>query len=341
MSEAIDGHTKRRLAYVKGLFTHSIELLESGGELDAGLGVVALDNSVEMAIYVCLEHFEEDLSKRISFHEAIDKLARKIIDRCEADGPAVLHKTQIKNMHDARNSIQHRGQLPSLGDVDRYKALTLDILQDTIKTVFEVDFDDITLGLLIKDPLVRGLYERAEQAAARTQYRECLVSCAVAFERAQKEESTRLWGSMKYFSKLAAQARLREKLHDLGEYLEEYFDSLDEEIEVLKLRLDYKEYQKFRQIFGFVIKPNKLITSASDIEEVVRAVRKTVMPSVQKIPEDKLEQDAKFSLSFTIESILKWEATPRARWMDNISESLVSYFERRRGSSRKRSGSSG
>jgi len=73
-----------------------------------------------------------------------------------------LKVIELKNLHNARNTIQHNGIIPALDEVRRYRILTHNIVEGVVLEIFDLSFRDISLGSLIKDNDVQELYKKAD-----------------------------------------------------------------------------------------------------------------------------------------------------------------------------------
>jgi hypothetical protein len=94
---------------------------------------------------------------------------------------------------------------------------------------------------------------------------------------------------------------------------------LSEEIEVMKLRVDYKKYQKYREISTNLQPFLRIASDVTPIEEILSKAR-IILGSYIKKAEGVLKEYARFCLSFAIESILRWESVPRRAWYEFLPQ---------------------
>ena len=206
---------------------------------------------------------------------------------------------EIKNLHLARNSIQHHGIIPTFDEVRRYRILTQIFLEDVMSQLFDVSLAELSLGTLIKNEAVRALYLKADNAFSEAKYRDSLIFCIAAFETAKTQEQLALHGSGIVFRRLLSAGQV-------PEMVEKLLDTMTEELEILKLRLDYKEYQKYRDISS-ELKPFLRLSG----EKALAKVEEIICEDVDKFDSQTLKDCARFCLDFSIENILRWESITR------------------------------
>jgi hypothetical protein len=95
----------------------------------------------------------------------------------------------------------------------------------------------------------------------------------------------------------------------------EYVDKLEDEIEILKLRLDYKAYQVFRESLNYNVGVSQPFESIIGFDELETELRTKIGSSIDPSRTD-LRQKARFCLDFVADAILRWESVERASWFD-------------------------
>jgi hypothetical protein len=303
----LDPQTSRRLVHVKAVYNQGLRLAESGGEIEGGLAVVAFDNSLEMVMYTCLEYLGAKIPDRALYADLVS-LALETLKEKGKDSADILNPSAMKSLHRARNSVQHWGNLPSRNDVERFRSTTETILQSMCKEVFSIDLGEVSLAQLIKNPAVKKEYLKADNAYSAGRYLDSMIFCACAFEYAVRLEQGRLFGSW------ISIARPRINSTE-GNKLLEYVDKLEEEIEILKLRLDYKAYQVFRESLYYNVGVSQPLESISGLDKMETELRRKIGSSIDPSRTD-LRQKARFCLDFVVDAILRWESVERASWFD-------------------------
>lgn len=302
----IDPHTLRHLVYCKSLYMHAISHSDIDNILDRAIALLNFDNSIEMLMYTVLEYRGAKPPRRENFYELLKAFEKAVQDI----DLALLYEVEIMNMHRARNNVQHHGIIPSADDIERYKSLTLEVLSELILEIFQLDFNEVSLGTLIKDDVTRTLFNRADKAYFSENYEDALTYLTTTFEYAKNREQGRIYGSLL----LLTLFKQRKKLNEVSM-------KLVEELEILKLRLDYKKYQKYREIFSFKLEPFFRLSS-NEINEIENEIKKKIKEAIiawKSKDKEELRKNVVFCSNFVIENILKWEAIPRKGWLNNVS----------------------
>lgn len=274
---------------------------------------MAFDNSIEMLMYTCLEYLLVKIRARKHFEDLVDLVSRALDKEKEQAAKEVLSPIEIKNLHRARNAVQHEGNLPSRGDVERYRLVTEAVLRNVCTQIFSIEFSDVSLAQLVKNQAVKTEYLKADEAFSAGTYMDSIIFCTCAFDAAMRLEQGRLYGRFL----LHPTAETEE-----GKRLLEYVDELNEEIEVLKLRLDYKAYQKFREILVFQVGISQPFTSIEDFGVMESELRSRISSSFASLQETDFRPAARFCLDFTVDSTLRWEALERRTWYELFGEIL-------------------
>lgn len=304
MSQSITSHILRQLVYTKGLYNKGVEHYSFNTEFDRAIAILHYDNTIEMLMNATIGHLGGNQSKERNFYALLD-LLKKNIQKNGYDPNELIHESEIKNMRAARNLIQHHGIIPSASDLDRYTELIETVFAKIVRNIFKLDISEISLAILIKDDELKAFFYEAEKKYTLKKYEQSLILSASAFEFAKIKEQGRLYGSGLLWKK-----RKIEK--------NQLINLLIDEIEVLKLRLDYKKYQKYRGIFSNCLGPNTELSSF-DNDKIVPEIEKNIKDARQSwiaMESEELRDNAKFCLDFTLEAILKWEAFFRKAWWE-------------------------
>ena len=303
MSQSINSHILRQLVYAKGLYNKGIEHYSYDNEFDRAIALLHYDNTIEMIMNATIGHLGGNQSKDRTFKALLDDV-KNMLRKNGYDPNELIHESEIKNMRAARNLVQHQGIIPSSSDLDRYTELIETVLAEIVKNVFKLNVSEISLAFLIKDDTLKSFIYEAEENYNLEKYAQSLILSASAFEFAKLQEQGRLYGS----GLVLAKSGIEHKLLNL----------LIDEIEVLKLRLDYKKYQKYREIFSNCLNPITELSSF-DKDKIVPEIENNIKDAKQSwitMESEELRKNTKFCLDFTIEAILKWEAFFRKTWWE-------------------------
>jgi hypothetical protein len=293
--------------------------------------ILTFDNALEMMFRLVLDTLPSTkLEKR-------DDYLPSLIDAFQSQVKDSQIKTaSLKELHTIRNKIQHNGFIPDRTLVERSKSLTIETLEYLAVRVFGKDWKAISLSGLIQDPLVREKYQKAEEAYHAKDYKESVLNLMLAFEEARQSEQSRIYGSGMLLHMFNAAEAVEESKEDVKAVFS-YTNLLSQEIEVLKLRLDYKAYMKYRSMFDeanpfaapylseiekeWELKPESKPKEGEwivvgEIEKkkeifIDEEVKKRVFKEVGMTKEDDLQEWLDFAINFVLESILRWEQLKR------------------------------
>ncbi|MFC1486602.1 hypothetical protein ACFLRN_02780 [Thermoproteota archaeon] len=305
----MDEHVIRRLLYLKALLMHGNKHTEEDNAMDAVLAILHFDNTVEMLMNIILEYFGAPYKYERNFNTLTESTVKAVKKENETiDANKLLKLREISNLHHARNAIQHKGIIPDVGEVRRYAILTQNLVEEVTSKLFGLRFSDISLGELIKDNDVRELFITADIAFGKADYNKATIHAVAAFELAKNNEQFLMHGSGLIIGKLLSSGKSKKEI-------EGYLHILTEELEILKLRLDYKKYQKYRDI-------SRNLTPFSRFSQntIVAEIGKNVNEKLEKMGLSHLKDCARFCLDFSIESILRWESVSRTGWFPPIEE---------------------
>ena len=160
-----------------------------------------------------------------------------------------LNLPGIREIHKTRNAIQHSGLLIAKSQAGRYFSLTKQLLNSTCKSIFNINWNQVSLSSLIIDDDVRKLYHSAEQSFVSKKYKESSKFLIMAFETAKRLRQQSQVGSMITFTRITAELTELEKKDSK---LFEYAEKIEQELEVLKLSLDYSKWLGYRRELGNV-----------------------------------------------------------------------------------------
>lgn len=310
----------RRLVYVKGLYRLGLGNLETGISINIAQAILNFDNCIEMLLKLVADYMQISLSKEPTFVQMLNAVNAKL-----TKDP--LPSISLTELHTARNNIQHHGIIPDRNSAERYKELTEKILSK-LSQMLGAEWELISLALLIKDDEARQLYQRAEKSFHANNLEDAAYALVAAFEYAKFIEQSRIYGSGLTVSRHFVQEAFKniEKMESLLEHI----DTIANEIEVLKLRLDYKKYLKYLE-FSFVKfrpldSPFEDIKDLSDVEKIYDVVRKACKQHITSFDEKDLRQGLIFLFDFVIDSMLRWEEVERKGFFElfsSLKETLV------------------
>ena len=303
----ISSDTIKHASYAKGLYFHALQHINSNSILDRAICVINLDGAVETFLYAVANHIGAQVSERATFNELLDPVKKEW--KALSLDDALLQQISLNKLRRARNDAEHHGMIPCTDDLERYKCVAYEVLSVLSKEILQKRFEEISLSALIKDDIVKALYKHAEERYYLADYVTALLSSASAFEKAKNIEQGQLFGSGILIKYLLSPKDKKDNL-----------EVIMNELEVLKLRLDYKKYQKYREIFSFTPEPFTTLggTNAREIFEDMKTRIASTLSSWASEAPTTLKEEATFCLGFSLESILIWETVTREGWPNRL-----------------------
>ena len=264
----IDEATRKRLTYVKRLYTHGHEHIPYGTEFDRMIAVHHFDNAIELLLKCVATKYEISFRNplRVTFPTLWDAVNKEYKERRGSELPK---KTEMFQLHDFRCDVQHWGVSPvSLDIVNSFDVYTLDFIQIILDSVFGLEYNELFMSSLVSDTEIKGLLIDAERCFADENWKEVIHKASIAFALAKRE---------------ALIKRGRYRVPTLGEG----FIQKDSVLDVLVLGIDYEEYKKFQKNTPTVF----LLTP----------------PSIQETGKlNYTRKNALFCFNFVLDSILRW-----------------------------------
>jgi HEPN domain-containing protein len=246
-SRQIDEATERRLVYVKRLYMHAREHIELQTEFDNMIAIHNLDNSIELLLKCVATYLDVPLSRTTTFYELFNEVNRI----CK-----LPKKTEMYHLHELRSNIQHWGISPLSSDVvTSFVVYVYDFIENVIKRVFNVNYEEIFMASLIEDETLREILSTAEKAYEEGDYEKCMRYADATFNKI-----------------------LREKLNlnlmfpnTEDTILSEIINVIEGIIPVLMLGVNFAEYIKYKKNFTYSYwdEKEKTITYSQNVLELI------------------------------------------------------------------------
>lgn len=309
----LDAHIKDSLVNIKRLFKIGIEHEKLGTKADRLVAILLYDASVEHLLTTILLSFEFQLEKDIAenfntiWHNVDTSLGEQKIKF--GNKYALPNRRDMQRQHKTRNDAQHYAMIPDSNSLQHFREKTEKFMEDVVYKIFEIPFREITLAILIQNGAVKKHIEDAEKHFLKNEYKKSIKSSFLAFYAAKSDEQGKIYGSGSLFFRIFSESRkikrdilnnteIFNKLvegQDLNNSeLMDYISLVNEltlkELEIFKLKLDYKKYMEYIRICPDVI--------INDIDSNVIEIRDDVCDY----------ENALFCLNFVVDSILRWES---------------------------------
>ena len=236
----------RRLVYVKLLHTTSKDRSENGSEIDTMQSILTLDNSFENLFWVILDLKEQTKAEELrrKNYPTFQNLFNEIKQFVNYD------LSIAKEMHEARNLIQHSGIMVAKSLVRKFLLFSDEILPKICANVLNVKWEDISLSMLIENKEIAGYYKQGEEHFVKKDYRNAALNFIRAFETAKSQRQLRQFGSLILPDRIESQVAVNKSKSEILEKVQTYVDKIYTDLEVLKLGLDYKQWREYRLPLG-------------------------------------------------------------------------------------------
>lgn len=287
----VDPITIKRLVIMKQIFSQGQVHRQKHTQINNMLACHHYDLSIEMLLrIICTDLNIKLKQKEDGFWKIWDLVDKKVQIKCTA-GLSLIH--EIEPLRTARNSIQHSGTVPSDSDVERFEGYTRTFLEDTIKKVFSIDYEQIRLFELINDNGIKRYLEAAEKLIDQNDFVGALEKISIVFDigkrKAIKNNFENEW------AEILSQSQFFEIENALGHGsvrgLEEAFEKVEAKLNMLALNIDYREYinfkkKSFRVYFYVGLPAPKVIEHGIEL---------------------RTKEDADFCYNFVLNSFITWE----------------------------------
>ncbi len=153
----MNSQSLKRLLYIKKIFLSAEESSKDNTEIGRVFSLLLADNAIEM------------LLKTIATDKGVTHDSRKDLDfknlwneiKNQLSLPLPL-KTEMFNLHEERNLIQHQGSVPSKQNIDRHLSYGRRFLEQAISQVYGKNFDEIYISDLIEIEEYKGKLKEIE-----------------------------------------------------------------------------------------------------------------------------------------------------------------------------------
>ena len=246
----INETTTKRLLYVKKLYEHGHEHIPYGSELDRMIAIHHFDNAIELLLKCVASHYDLPFKTplKINFPElwkAVDK------EYEQKNGVPLPNKTEMFQLHAFRCDIQHWGTAKfSLDIINRFYVYAHDFINTILSSVFNLKYDQLSMGSLISDSEIRKLIVSAEKYFSDEKWKEAVHKISVAFYKAKRKALKKYdpLGTSYFWSLTNLKMSRFTDFSDLIRTVEKIIES----IKVLALNLDFEKYRQFQDNTPFV-----------------------------------------------------------------------------------------
>lgn len=261
----MDEITLKRLLFTKRLFNHGVQHSNKISELDRFLAIHHFDNAIELFLKTIAIREGILTSNKQDFN--FKDLFNEINIRFEQKTPIykLPLKDQIFTLHDTRNLAQHQGDASSFSTIIKYQEYTKDFFYKCFKDIFKIDFDKIYASFLVENEDIKKLLVESEKNIEETNFKKSIELSVKSFNHLKFNKISRVISTylspIKFrphsFDPLGKQfdQKLISLIEELNGILKENSRNVEnlariveEDFAILKLGVDYTEYEHFDKI---------------------------------------------------------------------------------------------
>ncbi len=305
-----------RLVYAKWLFRIGELLLNQKSIQEACTAIIMFDGSVEVVLNILLDYYHDKNPSEKEFYRTLKQqhytstIIKIILNNPKLTSDIIekINFSRLFDFHQLRNQIQHKGFIPIKSQIEEYFSFIRETLKTLSLHILNIDWDSISLAKLIKLKPVRNYYEQAERCYNEKKYKETVVCLIVTFEVAKALQKIDISGSGLSFDRISY---IKNKDEDVKNLLK-YIKKIDEELEVIKLGLNYKEYRIYHDFSNIGILDSITLPYEIDNEGNVAELTKQNSYGWDFSSDDRLRDWIVFAFDFVLRSIFQWEYQLRA-----------------------------
>jgi hypothetical protein len=211
-------------------------------------------------------------------------------------------KREILVLRAARNGFQHQGIIPDLSVVvNEYKPLAEQSLKCIFKQKFGLDWD-VSLSVLIQTNMIRRLFKEYEKSFAEGDIASSAAYLIFTFEAVKFLAQLKIFGSGLSSTRNTVSTRYRK-----DDPFVKYVTTLDEEIEIYKLGLDYADFRNYLDL-AHVIGINSILYQIPSLEA---SVIKDYSQKLGNIDKDLMTKWCLNMSEFILKFVLRTESNER------------------------------
>lgn len=286
-----------RLAFIKCLFDSGVSQSRLPEPMRYS-SILSFQDSIELFLGLAKEELKPSSTHMGKFKpDEIKFMQYWELDWSKTKAKELTHRDLMTRLNRARVNLKHHGVYPASGQIDEFRYGTHSFLNENSRSIFELDFDRLSMVDLVSCESAKEHLIVAERNLAENKIPESLAETALSFYHLLDDYETRkrdkfsrspfsVGPSLKY-----DHPRFLEGLVAPDDFFEKVRDSvvaLQETVKVLEMGFDYRKYARFK-----LVTPG--LTFCIGRKE----------PRIGQIPAKATEDDCRFCINFVIECALR------------------------------------
>ena len=160
MTFAPDDSTRKKIVMMKQMFGKALMNGKSDSSIDKIMSVIGFDLANEAILNLLASTLDPTKTKSGTFSGILDQVGALFQEKQLGSVP---DRGNIVHVHKIRNSAQHEARYPNNTELSDCETYTRDFLKKTVKKVWNLDFEKISIVSLIKDKYCKEHLEDAEK----------------------------------------------------------------------------------------------------------------------------------------------------------------------------------
>jgi len=174
MNNGIEKGTITKILLSRRLYHISLESLDSTNELSLSIGVILLQDSVEIFLRAVSDQVKAAIKDKTSFDQYFNEINKKL-------APVKLpFESRLTSLNKLRVNAKHYGMVPSKSETDGLISVVKEFFEEVSIQVFKREFVTISLVDLLNKGEEKNLLLAAEEAYSTQDYNKVLLNCRKA-----------------------------------------------------------------------------------------------------------------------------------------------------------------
>ena len=285
------------LVRLKGHYEHGTLHAQGSTELDLEIALLEFDFTIEGSVKLASVHASGG-NPAFQIRRAT-RLQEILSEACNRIGGLAKLTSDIGNLRDLRNLVQHGGAAPNEADVRRFRTTSLDVLDIVSAELVQTSFASLDPAMMVKNQALRQVLSDSHKALDESERGLALVLAKLAFDESlnarQGQERRESWRPDPYFAWMRLEEHLNNALgRSDGRDIRSALEHHERVIAVIMQGVDVQTYPQFDRAtssvhVGWFMNGGVSLT-ASHLHEVA-------------------EGDARLASDFATRAVLGWESS--------------------------------
>jgi hypothetical protein len=173
--------------------------------------------------------------------------------------PELTIGESMRALNARRVNLKHKGLIPAKIEIETSRINTKDFLEQNTKTIFLLEFSEVSLFEMIKFDNTRKLLIQAQKYLDNQQFKESTLQSTLAFDALlteyKKDKTSRLFLEPfnqkleRYTDRYSTDGLMvRNAVKSSIQIMQARFNKMEKAMEIIALGLDYRKFIKFKHI---------------------------------------------------------------------------------------------